>query len=58
MTEQEKTDYINRIFPGLSERGQNYLQRIAEAMLFIQEPAFSPVHDSDKEIAEEDHNEK
>ncbi|MDR2741286.1 MAG: hypothetical protein LBB98_03935 [Treponema sp.] len=45
MVEDEKVNYVNTVFPKLSERGQKYLQRIAQAMLFIQDPALSPVQD-------------
>jgi hypothetical protein len=44
MKEQEKVKYVNAIYPQLSSRAQRYLYRIAEAMLFIQDPALSPVY--------------
>jgi hypothetical protein len=57
MLEQEKINYVNAVFPKLSESGQRYLQRIAEAMLFIQDPALSPVR-KDQEGRKEDETQK
>jgi hypothetical protein len=54
MIEQEKVNYVNAIFPKLSERSQKYLRRIAEAMLFIQDPALSPVQNDQEERKEDD----
>jgi hypothetical protein len=53
MIEQEKVTYVNSIFPKLSVRGQRYLQRIAEAMLFIQDPALPPVYIDQQEERKE-----
>jgi hypothetical protein len=43
MTDKEKVKYVKTIFPKLSERGQKYLQRLAEAMLVVQKSALSPI---------------
>jgi hypothetical protein len=58
MIEQEKLNYVNAIFPKLSTRGQKYLKRIAEAMLFIQDPALSPVYRDQEEREENDAHKK
>jgi hemoglobin-like flavoprotein len=57
MVDEEKVNYVNTIFPMLSEKGQRYLQRIAQAMLFIQDPALSPIRD-DQERRKEDETRK
>jgi hypothetical protein len=57
MKEQEKVNYVNAIFPKLSEKSQKYLHRIAQAMLFIQDPALSPVKD-DQERGKESETRK
>jgi hypothetical protein len=57
MNDQEKIDYINTIFPKLSERGQMYLQSIAERMLIIQDSALVPVQ-SGGEKGKEDETDK
>jgi hypothetical protein len=43
MDKQEKLAYINRVFPKLSTSGQDYLQKIAHAMLLIQDAALSSI---------------
>jgi hypothetical protein len=58
MIEQDKVNYVNTIFPKLSERSQKYLRRIAEAMLFIQDPALSPEQDDQEERKEDELQEK
>jgi hemoglobin-like flavoprotein len=54
MIEQDKINYVKVIFPQLSKKGQKYLQRIAEAMLFIQDPALSPIYADQEERKEND----
>jgi hypothetical protein len=58
MIEQEKVNYVSAIFPKISKSGQKYLQRIAEAMLFIQDPALSPIYFDQEERKENDRHKK
>jgi hypothetical protein len=55
MTEMinDKNDYVARIYPQISDEGQEYLKNIAQAMLLIQNPASVPKEPGiDKEEAE------
>ncbi|MDR2185471.1 MAG: hypothetical protein LBO80_07385 [Treponema sp.] len=46
---KDKAAYVAKVFPQISDRGEEYLEKVARALFLLQNPAVTPLAGKDED---------